>query len=116
MGSKQRLQKIHVGAAFVGALRSRRQVADIKSEPRPASNRNRWPASYRNTRPASSECRRVQIGPAAQRPAAGMMRDLFEAGLNEAAGSLAATYGRWSFVRCVERGARGGRRRRRRPS
>ena len=26
-----------------------------------------------------------------------MMRDLFEAGLNEAAGSLAATYGRWSF-------------------
>jgi len=31
-----------------------------------------------------------------------MMRDLFEAGLNEAAGSLAATYGRWSFVRSVE--------------
>ena len=45
-----------------------------------------------------------------------MKRDLFEAGLNEAAGSLAATYGRWSFVRCVERGARGGRRRRRRHS
>ena len=38
------------------------------------------------------------------------MRDLFEAGLNEAAGSLAATYGRWSFVRFVERGGRGGRR------
>ena len=34
---------------------SRRQVADIKSEPRPASNRNRWPASYWNARPASSE-------------------------------------------------------------
>ena len=28
--------------------RSRRQVADIKSEPWPASNRNWWPASYRN--------------------------------------------------------------------
>ena len=27
-----------------------------------------------------------------------MMRDLFEAGLNEAAGSLAASYGRWSFA------------------
>src|SRR5271166_2851055 len=39
-----------------------------------------------------------------------MKRDLFEAGLNEAAGSLAATYGRWSFVRCVERGGRDGRR------
>ena len=34
---------------------SRRPVADIKSEPRPASNRNRWPASYWNARPASSE-------------------------------------------------------------
>src|SRR3984957_6761435 len=34
---------------------SRRQVADIKSEPRPASNRNRWPASYWNAWPASSE-------------------------------------------------------------
>jgi hypothetical protein len=34
---------------------STRQVADIKSEPRPASNRNRWPASYWNTWPASSE-------------------------------------------------------------
>src|SRR5208282_6672254 len=32
-----------------------------------------------------------------------MMRDLFEAGLNEAAGSLAASYGRWSFARSVER-------------
>jgi hypothetical protein len=30
-------------------------VADIKSEPRPASNRNRWPDSYRNAWPASSE-------------------------------------------------------------
>ena len=34
---------------------SRRQVADIKSEPRPASNRNWWPASYWNAWPASSE-------------------------------------------------------------
>ena len=34
---------------------STRQVADIKSEPRPASNRNRWPASYWNAWPASSE-------------------------------------------------------------
>src|SRR5271165_1207315 len=34
---------------------SRRRVADIKSESRPASNRNRWPASYWNARPASSE-------------------------------------------------------------
>jgi hypothetical protein len=34
---------------------STRQVAEIKSEPRPASNRNRWPASYWNAWPASSE-------------------------------------------------------------
>src|SRR5208282_6733351 len=34
---------------------SNRQVADIKSEPSPASNRNRWPASYWNAWPASSE-------------------------------------------------------------
>ena len=34
---------------------STRPMADIKSEPRPASNRNRWPASYWNARPASSE-------------------------------------------------------------
>jgi hypothetical protein len=32
-----------------------------------------------------------------------MMRDLFEAGLNGAAGSLAASYGRWLFARSVER-------------
>ena len=32
-------------------------MADIKSEPRPASNRNRWPASYWNAWPASSEIR-----------------------------------------------------------
>jgi len=38
------------------------------------------------------------------------MRDLFEAGLNEAAASLATTYGRWSFVRAVERDAGGERR------
>ena len=47
----------------------------------------------------------------------GMMRDLFEAGLNEAAGSLAASYGRWSFARSVERirySWRGGRGRQRR--
>ena len=47
----------------------------------------------------------------------GMMRDLFEAGLNEAAGSLAASYGRWSFGRSVERirySWRGGRGRQRR--
>jgi hypothetical protein len=30
-------------------------MADIKSEPRPASNRNRWPASYWNAWPGSSE-------------------------------------------------------------
>jgi hypothetical protein len=30
-------------------------VADIKSESRPASNRNRWPASYWNAWPDSSE-------------------------------------------------------------
>jgi hypothetical protein len=35
--------------------RSRRQVTDIKSESRPASNRNRWPASYWKAWPASSE-------------------------------------------------------------
>src|SRR4029077_8815255 len=34
---------------------SRCQVADIKSESRPASTRNRWPASCRNAWPASSE-------------------------------------------------------------
>ena len=39
-----------------------------------------------------------------------MMRDVFEAGLNEAAASLAATYGRWSSARRAERGARDGRR------
>src|SRR5215471_3642174 len=33
----------------------RRAVADIRSEPRPASDRNRWPASYWNAWPASSE-------------------------------------------------------------
>ena len=73
---------------------SRRLVADIKSE-----------------------CLRVQIGPAAQRLPRGMRRDLFEAGLNEAAGSLAASYGRWSFARSVERirySWRGGRGRQRR--
>ena len=35
--------------------RKQTPVADIKSEPRPASNRNRWPASCWNARPASSE-------------------------------------------------------------
>jgi len=35
------------------------------------------------------------------------MRDLFEAGLNEAAASLAAIYGRSSSVRSVERGFAG---------
>ena len=46
-----------------------------------------------------------------------MRRDLFEAGSNEAAGSLAASYGRWSFARSVERirySWRGGRGRQRR--
>src|SRR5271157_6424293 len=42
------------------------------------------------------QCLRVQIGPAARKAAAGAMRDLFEAGLNEAAASLAASYGRSS--------------------
>ena len=36
----------------------RRQVADIKSESRPASDQNRWPASYWNAWPASSETAR----------------------------------------------------------
>src|SRR5271166_5683044 len=40
---------------------SKRQVADIKSEPRPASNRNRWPASYWNAWPASSESARNAV-------------------------------------------------------
>jgi hypothetical protein len=65
----------------------------------------------------ASECLRVQIGFAAQKATRGMMRDLFEAGLNEAAGSLAASYGRWSFARSVERirySWRGGRSRQRR--
>ena len=35
------------------------------------------------------------------------MRDVFEAELNEAAGSLATTYGGWSLARFVERGVRG---------
>ena len=30
-------------------------MADIKSESRPASNRNQWPASFWNAWPASSE-------------------------------------------------------------
>ena len=37
------------GRNIISSIRgSKRQVADIKSEPRPASNRNRWPASYWN--------------------------------------------------------------------
>ena len=40
---------------------SRRQLADIKSESRPASNRNRWPASYWNAWPASSESATIPI-------------------------------------------------------
>jgi hypothetical protein len=44
------------GQNIIPSIRgSTRQVADIKSEPRPASNRNRWPASYWNAWPASSE-------------------------------------------------------------
>jgi hypothetical protein len=44
------------GRNIITSIRgSKRQVADIKSEPRPASNRNRWPASYWNAWPASSE-------------------------------------------------------------
>jgi hypothetical protein len=44
------------GQNIIASIRgSRRQVADIKSEPRPASNRNRWPASDWNAWPASSE-------------------------------------------------------------
>ena len=44
------------GQNIIASIRgSRRQVADIKSESRPASNRNRWPASYWNAWPASSE-------------------------------------------------------------
>src|SRR5271165_758704 len=44
------------GQNIITSIRgSRCQVADIKSESRPASNRNRWPASGRNAWPASSE-------------------------------------------------------------
>src|SRR5271165_6292774 len=44
------------GQNIITSIRgSRCQVADIKSESRPASNRNRWPASGRNVWPASSE-------------------------------------------------------------
>jgi len=44
------------GQNIIASIRgSRRQVADIKSESRPASNRNRWPASNWNAWPASSE-------------------------------------------------------------
>ncbi len=47
------------GQNIIASIRgSRRQVAEIKSEPRPASNRNRWPASYWNAWPASSESAR----------------------------------------------------------
>src|SRR5437764_9412591 len=41
--------------------------------------------SCRNTRATSSESLRVQIGPGARAPAIAVRRDLFEAGLNEAA-------------------------------
>jgi hypothetical protein len=41
---------------IIASIRGRRRwVADIKSESRPASDRNGWPASYWNTWPASSE-------------------------------------------------------------
>ena len=61
-----------------------------------------WPASFRYGGRhqigiggrIASECLRVQIGPAAQSLPRGRMRDLFEAGLNEAAALLAAAYGR----------------------
>jgi hypothetical protein len=44
------------GQNIIASIRgSRRQAADIKSESRPASNRNRWPPSYCNAWPASSE-------------------------------------------------------------
>jgi len=44
------------GRNIITSIRgSRPQVADIKSEPRPASNRNRWPDSDWNAWPASSE-------------------------------------------------------------
>src|SRR5215471_11126922 len=51
----------------------RRAVADIRSEPRPASDRNRWPASYWNTWPASSDSapsmkRKAAFGVAWERP------------------------------------------------
>ena len=50
------LNRIGTGQTSSSPIRgSRRQVADIKSEPRPASNRNRWPASDWNAWPASSE-------------------------------------------------------------
>ena len=44
------------GQNIIPSIRgSRRRVADIKPESRPASNRNQWPASYWNAWPASSE-------------------------------------------------------------
>src|SRR5271166_4367653 len=78
----------------------RRARSAAVAEPRGANvesrDRLRWPASFRNggrhqigtVADIKSECLRVQIGPAARRAAAGAMRDLFEAGLNEAAASL----------------------------
>ena len=40
------------GQNIIPSIRgSRRQVADIKSEPRPASNRNAWPASSESAQP-----------------------------------------------------------------
>ena len=56
-GSKSRSRLTNgSGQNIIAQIRgSRRRVADIKSESRPASNRNRWPASYWKAWPTSSE-------------------------------------------------------------
>src|SRR5271166_6078963 len=50
------------GQNIITSIRgSRCQVADIKSEPRPASNRNAWPASSESAQPPAQPHRRVSI-------------------------------------------------------
>ena len=91
------------GQNIIAEIRgSRRQVADIKSEPRPASNRNWWPASYWNAWPASSESAFggsfasdlvafVASGPAEADPVAGVFD--IETSLHGSKGDFAALRG-----------------------
>jgi hypothetical protein len=74
--------------------------AGFKSEWWPGSNRNGGRLHVGIPGRNESECLRVQIGPGATRGGRDWSTDLFEAGLNEAASSLAQTYGR-SMRRCV---------------